>query len=131
MTVRLCVPELLGKGMVRAERASYLRRQVGYIRTLMQSVGSATFADQILTSVADRTRTKIADRIWMKIADRSLAKFADLTMPTFFKLLRSMLPTQSPPMVLRGPMLPRIAERSCSARPRWRGLQSRTMICVQ
>ena len=90
MTVRLRVPEMLGKGMVRAARVSYLRRQVGDTRTLMQSTGSATFADQILTtvanlmlpSVADRTQTKFADRTRKKIADRTLPKITDRTWAT-------------------------------------------------
>ena len=83
-------PGVVGKGMVRATRASYLRQQVGDTRTLMQSVGSASFADQILTtvvdlnltSVVDRIRTKIADRTWATISDRILTTFADLTLPT-------------------------------------------------
>ena len=77
MTVRLCVPELLGKGMVRATRASYLRRKAGDTRTLMQSVGSATFFDQILTTVADLILTSVADRTRTKIADRIRAKSDD------------------------------------------------------
>ena len=131
MSVRICVPKLFRKGLVGATLASYLRRKVGDTRTPMQSVGSVTFADQILTTVPDLILTSVADRTRTKIAHRILTTFADLTMPNFFKLLRSMLPVQSPPMVLRGPMIPRIAGRSCSVRPPGRGLRSRMMICVQ
>ena len=58
-TVRPCAPDLLRNFIGRATRTWYKRRQVGDTRTLMRSVGSATIADLLLTSVTDRTRTKI------------------------------------------------------------------------